>query len=81
MKKITIFVEGWTEQAWVREYLLRWFDYQHVKRIYQLVGKNYDKHQGEIDAFISHLSKRDYELFLASDKCQSFNVFHNAIHA
>ncbi len=51
-----------------------------LKRIYQLVGKTYDKHQGEIDAFISHLSKRDYELFLESDKCQSFNAFHNAIH-
>jgi hypothetical protein len=52
-----------------------------LKRIYQLVGKTYDKHQGEIDAFIKHLTKRDYELFLESDKCHSFNEFHNAIHA
>lgn len=52
-----------------------------LKRIYQLVGKTYNKHQGEIDTFINLMSKRDYELFLESDKCQSFNAFHNAIHS
>jgi hypothetical protein len=52
-----------------------------LKRIYQLVGKSYDKHQGQIDAFVSHLTKRDYELFLESDKCHSFNEFHDAIHS
>jgi hypothetical protein len=30
MKKTTIFVEGWTEQAWVREYLLKWHGYEEA---------------------------------------------------
>ena len=31
MRKTVIFVEGWTEQVWVREYLLKWFEYQDIQ--------------------------------------------------
>ena len=30
MRKTTIFVEGWTEQVWVREYLLKWHGYEEA---------------------------------------------------
>lgn len=51
-----------------------------LTRVFNLVGKNYSKKQGEIDSIISHLNKSDYESFLLSDKCNSFNTFHEAIH-
>ena len=51
-----------------------------LSRIFSLVGKDYGKRQGEIDSLISPLTKEDYALFLEKDACNSFNVFHNAIH-
>jgi hypothetical protein len=52
-----------------------------LSRIFQLINKNYRKRQGEMDALISGFNRRDYQAFLESDKCQSFNQFHEAIHA
>lgn len=51
-----------------------------LSKIFNLVDKNYGKRQGEIDSIISHLNKTDYQAFLNTEKCMSFNVFHNAIH-
>jgi hypothetical protein len=52
-----------------------------LSRIFQLVNKDYRKRQGEMDALIAKFNRRDYEAFLESDKCQSFNQFHDAIHS
>ncbi len=51
-----------------------------LSRIFQLVNKDYRKRQGEMDALISGFNRRDYEAFLESDKCQSFNQFHDSVH-
>lgn len=52
-----------------------------LSRIFQLVNKDYRKRQGEMDALINGFNRRDYEAFLESDRCQSFNQFHAAIHS
>ena len=52
-----------------------------LNRVFNLVGKSYGKKQGEIDALISPLNRNAYESFLERDKCNSFNVFHDAIHS
>ena len=52
-----------------------------VERIYGLVGKNYDKKKGDIEAIASRLSKERIEILLERQKCQSFNNFHNTIFA
>ena len=51
-----------------------------LSRIFSLVGKDYGKRQGEIDSLISPLTKEDYALFLEKDVCNSFNIFHEAVH-
>jgi len=48
-------------------------------KIYELVGKKYDKHKGDIEAIASHLKNQDYSDLLASAKCNSFNHFYCAL--
>lgn len=47
--------------------------------IYNLVGKNYDKHEREICAITSVLSKTSYTELRKSGKCQSFKDFTDNI--
>lgn len=47
--------------------------------IYQLVGKQYDKHESDICAITSKFTKRDYLDLLNSGKCLSFVNFSNDI--
>lgn len=47
--------------------------------IYQLVGRRYDKHQGDIEALASYLAKEDYTNLLASGKCHTFELFYRAL--
>jgi glucan biosynthesis protein len=51
-----------------------------LSKVFNLAEKNYSKRQGEINSIISHLNKEDYQSFLDTEKCMSFNIFHNAIH-
>ena len=51
-----------------------------LERIYGLVDENYQKHKGDIEALTHHFDREAIETLLERDKCNSFNVFHNAIH-
>ena len=51
-----------------------------LERIYGLIGNNYQKHKGDIEALTHHLDKENIHNLLERDKCDSFNVFHEAIH-
>ena len=48
--------------------------------IYNLVELRYRKHEGDIEALVKLIERADFESLLRRDKCNSFNVFHNAIH-
>jgi len=50
-----------------------------VKKIYKLVDKNYGKHASDTNTITGKLTKEDYEILLARDKCNSFNTFHETI--
>lgn len=50
-----------------------------VESIYELVGKKYDKKKGDINTIASQISKEGYETLLASERCNSFNTFHETI--
>jgi hypothetical protein len=52
-----------------------------LEKIYGLVGENYQKHKGDIEAFTHHFDRDAIEILLQRDKCNSFNVFHEAIHS
>ena len=48
MKKVCVFVEGQTELIFVREFLLKWYEYQNVSiECYQLIGNT--AHSAEYD--------------------------------
>jgi len=48
MKKVCVFVEGQTELIFVREFLLKWYEYQNVSiECYQLIGNT--THSAEYD--------------------------------
>ena len=51
-----------------------------VNDIYNLVERHYRKHEGDIEALVKVIERADFESLLRRDKCNSFNVFHNAIH-
>lgn len=109
-KKVAVFVEGLTEQIFVRELLYVWFGYDTnrigfhcyslradiihdapynvgsleseyfyqiitLRRILELKGIQYNKHESDISSLISKLSKTDYEILLTSEKCASFKKF------
>ena len=41
MRKVCVFVEGQTELIFVREFLLKWYEYQDISiACYQLIGNN-----------------------------------------
>lgn len=55
MRKICVFVEGQTEQIFVREFLLKWFEYSHLSmECHQIIGSQtiaaeYDYNNHEAD--------------------------------
>lgn len=48
---------------------------EKLKAIWELVGKNYGKHQKEMNEIMGHLDKNDFEELLESGKCNSFKHF------
>lgn len=48
-------------------------------KIYELVGKNYGKHDSDISAILSRLSSEDFMNLALSGKCQSFHVFLDSL--
>ena len=46
---------------------------------YKLVDKKYGKHAEDINQIVNQISKEDYEVLLARNKCNSFNTFHETI--
>jgi hypothetical protein len=51
-----------------------------VGKILDLVGLTYKKRQDEVNKIVGKFKQEDYQMLLDSDKCQSFNHFHAAIH-
>lgn len=46
-----------------------------VADLYKLVGRSYDKSEGDVSAIVSYIEKNDYLNLKNSDKCNSFNEF------
>ncbi len=46
-----------------------------LKRIYNHIGSNYDKHAAEINSIMSNITKQDITKLLTSGKCNSFKMF------
>ena len=53
--------------------------YPLVKKIYRECGSDYNKHKEEILAFLSALTKADYENLRHSGRCASFGKFLNSL--
>ncbi len=51
-----------------------------LEQIYSLVGNKYQKHKGDIETLAHHFDKENITTLLQRDKCNSFNIFHDAIH-
>ena len=51
-----------------------------LEQIYSLIGGNYQKHKGDIETLVHHFDRESIITLLERDKCNSFNVFHDAIH-
>lgn len=52
-----------------------------LQQIYSLVGSNYQKHKGDIEKLVHHFDKENIKTLLERNKCNSFNIFHEAIHS
>lgn len=52
---------------------------QVVKQIYEAMGDNYGKHRGDIIAFLSTLTRDDYEWLRHSGRCASFGKFLDSL--
>ncbi len=50
-----------------------------VEEIFQLAGQSYNKRKNEIEALVGHLTKTDFGRLLESNKCNSYNLFYNAL--
>lgn len=46
-----------------------------LKKIYRSIGKDYDKHNGDVCSIMSKLDKADFEMLFTLPKCDSFNRF------
>jgi hypothetical protein len=51
-----------------------------VGKILDLVNLSYKKRKDEVNKIVGKFKQEDYMMLLESDKCQSFNQFHEAIH-
>ena len=54
--------------------------YPVVGKIFGLVESSYKKRRDQVNKIVGNFNRADYQMLLESDKCNSFNVFHNAIH-
>ncbi|NJN78919.1 MAG: DUF4276 family protein [Saprospiraceae bacterium] len=52
---------------------------KNINEIYSLVNETYTKRRSEVEAFMSFLSKDDFELLKMENKCQSYSEFYNTI--
>ncbi len=52
---------------------------KQMEEIFKVVGLNYDKHKGDIEAIASCLTQENYKNLLNSDKCHSFHQFYKAL--
>lgn len=50
-----------------------------IKALLELIGEKYDKHDHEINSFLSYIEKEDFENLLTSQKCNSFKLFNDCI--
>jgi len=50
-----------------------------MEKVYKLAGMSYDKHKGDIEAIVKHLSKDDYTYLHNSHKCNSFKIFYDSL--
>lgn len=54
--------------------------YPIVSKIFGLVELSYKKRLQEVNKIVGNFNRDDYQTLLDSDKCQSFNQFHESIH-
>ena len=54
--------------------------YPIVGKIFVLFESAYKKRRDQVNKIVGNFNRVDYQMLLDSDKCNSFNVFHNAIH-
>ena len=50
-----------------------------VSKIFSLIGKNYGKHQSDVESLMGHSTKQDFETLIESNKCNSFKQFVSAL--
>ncbi len=50
-------------------------------KIVELVGRNYDKSKGEVNAILGYVERSDFSDLLKSNQCASFSTFHEACQA
>lgn len=50
-----------------------------VKELYQLIGKEYDKHEKDSFSFLETVTLDDLKTLIESGKCQSFAKFYNSL--
>lgn len=46
-----------------------------IGEIFQLVGKKYDKHEGDVSSLINNLSKEHYNKLINTNRCTTFSQF------
>jgi hypothetical protein len=51
-----------------------------VAAIFGLIGRNYNKSKGDINAIVSFIAREDYFELLESERCDSFKEFMNFLH-
>lgn len=55
--------------------------YKMVSKIFDLVELPYKKKRDQVNRIVGNFNQDDYLMLLESDKCQSFNRFHESIHS
>lgn len=50
-----------------------------LSKIYELVGRKYDKHESDISSIMANLEVEDFVSLARSGRCQSFNAFSESL--
>ena len=50
-----------------------------LKKIFELSKRSYDKHTDDTEKILSQLNREDFEQLYRSGKCQSFQLFVDAV--
>ena len=87
-RQVVIFVEGQTEQQFLRDILLQlgvdfnadlektlYHPVQTMREVLNLVGKEYNKHTADTSAITSQIQKEDCRALMNSGKCEAFKSF------